>query len=281
MDHASAGGTTLLAVVQQAFEGRFLLRQELRSGGTSTVYLADDLRSGQRVALKVLLPELTLMLGKTRFHNEIEFLRQLHHPNILPLLASDEAGPLVYFTMPYLGGESLRALIDREGPLPLDRALGLTADVAAALDHAHGQNILHRDVKPDNILLAADRAMVCDFGVARAIERAATERISSSGLLIGTPEYMSPEQARGESALDHRCDIYGLGCLVYEMLSGEVPFSGPSNQAVIARQILDPPRSLRVVRPDLPEAVERGIAGARQGAKRPAGYRPGVSGGIS
>ena len=172
--------------------------------------------------------------------------------------------------MPHAGGKSLRAVIDREGPLPLHRVLGFTADVAAALDYAHGRNVLHRDVKPDNILLTADRAMVCDFGVARAIERAAdenfVERTAHRNAGIHEPG-TGPRRGR----LDHRCDIYALGCLVYEMLSGEVPFSGPSNQAVIARQILDHPRSLRVVRPDLPEAIERGIlrALAKERGDRP------------
>jgi serine/threonine-protein kinase len=229
----------------------------------ATVYLAENRETGVSVAVKVLRPELASILGPTRFHREIEILTRLRHPNILPILDSDDRGPFLYFVMPYVAGDSLEALVQREGALPVDRVLEIARDLAAAIDYAHGEGILHRDIKPGNVLLEKQRALVCDFGIARAIETASEEPISSSGLVIGTPAYMSPEQAIS-GQLDRRSDIYALGCVVYEMLAGEPPFTGASYQAIIARQLGDKPRSLRVVRPDLPPAVELAVLSALQ-----------------
>jgi serine/threonine-protein kinase len=234
----------------------------------SVVFLADELDAGRQVVLKTLTPSLTVMLGATRFHQEIEFLRRLRHPNIVPILGASEVGPVLYYVMPYVPGGNLEALLESVGRLPLERVIAITRDLAAALDHAHALNVLHRDIKPGNVLLDGPVAMICDFGVARAIERAGEDRISSSGLLIGTPEYMSPEQAAGSGELDARCDIYGLGCVIYEMLAGEPAFSGPTRQAIVSRQMIEPPRPLLVVRPDLPRAVE--VALQRALAKHPA-----------
>jgi eukaryotic-like serine/threonine-protein kinase len=249
-----------------AVAGRYAVGRELGRGGMSVVFEATDLRDQQPVALKVLAPEIALAVGPARFQREIQFLRQLRHPNIVPVLDASEVGPLLFFTMPQIPGENLRALIGRVGPLTLDRTLAIARDVAAALDFAHRWNILHRDIKPENILLDGDHALVCDFGVARAIERAG-ERISSSGLLLGTPGYMSPEQAQGREDLDHRCDIYAFGCVVFEMLTGEPAFSGPSAQAIVARQAAGESRSLRTVRPDLPESVDTAIRHAMARAR--------------
>lgn len=276
--HPRASGPPpgLLSLVQEAVAPRYSMLREFRRGGMATVVLAREVGPPQReVAIKVLSPEFAVILGPTRFRQEIELLRRLHHPNILPLLDASGEGPLLFYVTPYVAGESLRALIDQHGPLPLDRVLAIARDVAAAMDYAHAQNILHRDIKPDNILLDQDRALVCDFGVARAIERAGAERISSSGLLIGTPEYMSPEQARGLAELDHRSDLYALGCVVYEMLSGEQPFTGPTVQAVIARQIADRPPSIRLVRPQVPEGMEAAVfrALSKEPGERPASGR--------
>ncbi len=225
----------------------------------ATVYLAEDLVGGGPVAIKVLRPELAASLGATRFHREIEIATRLRHPNILPLLGSGQAGEFLYFSMPYVAGNSLQALLEQHGRLPLPRVLAIAGDVAGALDYAHAQNVVHRDIKPANVLLEGDKAMVCDFGVARAIVRATSDQSSSSGLVFGTAAYMSPEQATGRGEIDARSDIYALGCVVYEMLTGELAFSGPTPQAIIARHLSEPPRSIRTVRPDLPRHVESAV----------------------
>jgi len=174
-------------VVRTLLAPRYDVRRQVGRGSMALVFHAQDLRSGDEVAIKVLRRELAASLGPTRFHREIDLLSRLHHPNILRLLESVEIGPLLYYTMPYVAGESLRVLLEREGPLPVERVLAIARNVAAALDYAHGENVLHRDIKPENILLEGDRALLCDFGVARAIERAASDRVSSSGIVVGTP----------------------------------------------------------------------------------------------
>ena len=248
--------------LREALAGRYRVVREVGHGSMATVFLADNLEAGGEVAIKVLHPELAHAVGPTRFHREIEILTLLRHPRIVPILDSDEAGQLLYLVMPYVPGENLRSRLEREGQLPMAVVLSITADVAAAIDHAHGENILHRDIKPENVLLQGDRAVVCDFGLARAIDRAALEPVSSSGLVLGTPAYMSPEQAMGQPDLGPGCDVYALGCVVFEMLTGELPFTGPSPQAVIARHLTEPARSMRTVRPDLPESVEWAVAAA-------------------
>ena len=216
--------------LQEALGGRYRLSHEIGHGGMATVYLAEDTKSGQRVAVKVLRQELTAILGATRFHREIEILSRLEHPNIVPVLDSRKAGSRLYYVMPFVSGDSVRDRLERQGPLRWDDVIRIAGDVAGAIDYAHGQGVLHRDIKPENMLLEGNRALVCDFGVARAIETAGREFSSSSGLVVGTPMYMSPEQAVGDP-VDRQSDIYALGCVVYEMLAGEPPFAGPTAQA--------------------------------------------------
>jgi serine/threonine-protein kinase len=261
-------------MVREALSPRYRVQRELGRGGMATVFLATDREQGGEVAIKILHPTLAVSLGPTRFRQEIAMLRRLHHPNILPLLDASETGPLLYFAAPYFEGSTLRSQIKRTGPLPLDRVVAITRDIGSALDHAHDQNILHRDIKPGNILLDRDRAILFDFGVARAIERTGLEGLTLSGVILGTPEYMSPEQATGETALDARSDIYALGCVVYEMLTGKQPFTGPNAEAVFARHIEEPPRPLRELRAEVPEAMEAAVLRAM--AKRP-GDRPGCA----
>jgi serine/threonine-protein kinase len=256
---------------RHALQARYAIEREIGRGGTAVVYHARILPEGPEVAIKVLRPELALTLGAERFHREIAFLGRLDHPNILPILDSGEDDGVLYFTMPLAQGDSLRTRIDSAGPLAIADAMAVVGDVAAAIDHAHEHNIIHRDITPANVMLEENRAIVCDFGIARAIEVAGGDELSSSGLVIGTPEYMSPEQASGDTDLTGAVDIYALGCLAYSMLTGEAPFSGPTAQAVMARHLIEPPRSIRIVRPEVPERMERAItkALAKQPSARP------------
>jgi eukaryotic-like serine/threonine-protein kinase len=225
------------------------------------VYRAEDRARGGDVAIKVLRPELAAALGHERFLREIRILGRLHHPNILPLLDSGEGGGSLYFIAPYIAG-SLQRRLEQDGPLPLSEVTSIARDVASALDHACRQDVIHRDVKPGNVLLDGERAVVCDFGVARALEVAGGERLSSSsGFAIGTPAYMSPEQAIG-GAVDARTDVYGLGCVVYEMLTGEPPFTGPTPQAILARSLAGEVRPVRTVRPEVTPVMEAAIVAA-------------------
>src|SRR2546426_4789068 len=226
--------------INAALAGRYAIERELGSGGMATVYLADDLKYHRKVAVKVLRPELASVLGPDRFLREVEIAAKLNHPHILALYDSGEAGGLLFYVMPYVKGESLRHKLEREQQLPIDEALRITRQVASALAHAHDQGVIHRDVKPENILLYESEAMVADFGIALAVSAAAGERLTETGLVVGTPEYMSPEQALGERELHARSDVYSLGCVLYEMLAGEPPFTGPTAQAVIAKRLADP-----------------------------------------
>jgi serine/threonine protein kinase len=261
-----------LDVVQEGLRGKYHVLSELGHGGMARVFLAEDLRSREKVALKVLRAEVTSLLGPDRFQREIAILRRMSHPNIVPILDADAAGALLYLVMPFVDGETLQARLELEGPLPVSDVLAITRDIAAAIDHAHAAGIIHRDIKPANILLTEQRAMVCDFGLARAFDRAAREPISSSGLVLGTPAYMSPEQAVGGGELDARSDIYALGCVLYEMLTGEQPFTGPSSQAILARQLMERPQPIRTVRPQIGTAMERATlaALAKDPRERPA-----------
>lgn len=260
-----------LEPVQAALRERYQVEKVIGHGGMATVFLACCPSYDQPVAIKVLHPEFAATLLADRFHREISILGNLEHPNILPLLESEEAGQLIYYVMPYAKGASLRDQLEGQPWLSLEDTIRVAADVAAALDYAHTRNIVHRDIKPENIMFDDGRAKVCDFGVARAIVKAGGERISSSGLVVGTPSYMSPEQASGTSKLDGRSDIYSMGCVVYEMLIGEPPFTGRTAQAIMARQVRQPPPSLRVVRPELPEKVEQAVHRAleKEPDKRP------------
>src|SRR5438094_8996829 len=214
----------------------------------ATVYLAEDRKHHRRVAIKVLKPELAATLGPERFLREIEIAAGLNHAHILPLLDSGEAGGFLYYAMPFVEGESLRDRLDREGPLPIEGALRIAREVADALGHAHGHGVVHRDIKPENILLSGGHALVADFGIARAITAAGGEKLTATGIAVGTPGYMSPEQAGGKDPIDGRADLYALACVLYEMLAGEPPFTGPTPQAVLARPIQERPTSILVLR---------------------------------
>ncbi len=261
----------LFRSLQTALADRYQLERELGHGGMATVYLARDLKHPRRVALKVLRPELAGVLARERFLREIRISAKFSHPHILPLLDSGtlpaSAGfpDLPFYTMPFIEGESLRDRLVRDRQLPLEDALGIAQEVAAALAYAHAHGVVHRDVKPENILLSAGHAVVADFGIARAIQEAVDpEALTSAGLVVGTPAYMSPEQAAGETSLDGRSDLYSLGCVVYEMLVGDPPYTGSSPQAVMARHRLDPVPSLRVVRSTVPLSVEQAVKRALQ-----------------
>jgi serine/threonine-protein kinase len=249
-----------------ALADRYRIERELGQGGMATVYLAEDLKHHRRVAIKVLRPELASALGPERFLREIEISAGLHHPHILPLFDSGAipdamAGQaaLLYYIMPYVEGESLRDRLNREHQLPIEDAVHIASEVADALAHAHDRMLIHRDIKPGNILLEGGHALVADFGIARAVGSATTTRLTETGLAIGTPAYMSPEQALGEAAVDARSDVYALGCVLYEMLAGEPPYTGATAQAIVARRLSEPVRSLRVVRETVPDQVERAV----------------------
>jgi len=248
--------------LQEALADRYAIERELGVGGMATVYLAHDLRHDRSVALKVLRPELAASLGTERFLREIRTTAQLTHPHILPLHDSGEAAGFLYYTMPYVEGESLRDRLSREKQLPLDDALQITRDVADALGYAHALGLVHRDIKPENILFEAWHAVVSDFGIARAVSAAGTARLTETGLAIGTPQYMSPEQAAGEADLDGRSDLYSLGCVLYEMLAGQPPFAGATADSLVRQHLAAEPPSITIVRP----AVSAHVAAALQRA---------------
>ena len=255
--------------LQQALADRYTIVRELGKGGMATVYLARDLAHERDVAIKVLLPDLASVLGPERFKREIDVASALQHPNILGIFDAGEAAGTLYFTMPFVEGESLRAKLDRERQLGLHEALRIASDVASALDFAHRKGIVHRDVKPENILLdQSGKVMVADFGIARAINTAGDERLTKTGLTLGTPTYMSPEQATAERDIDGRSDIYALGCVLYEMLAGTPPFTGPNAQSITARHLIDDVPSIVTVRRTVPLHVEQTIQVAM--AKAPA-----------
>jgi eukaryotic-like serine/threonine-protein kinase len=243
--------------------GRYMLERELGRGGMATVYLAHDLKHDRPVALKVLHSELAATLGPVRFLREIKLAARLQHPHILSVHDSGETAGCLWFTMPYVDGESLRARLRREKQLPVGDALRITCEAAEALDYAHRHGVIHRDVKPDNILLSETHALVADFGIGRALGIAgADETLTDSGVVIGTPAYMAPEQAMGESTIDGRSDVYSLGVVLYEMLVGEPPFTGPTAQVVLAKRITGEAPRLRHLRPAVPAQVEQVVARA-------------------
>ena len=260
----------IIESVRDALAGRFRVRRRIGGGAMATVYLAEPWAGGSPVAIKVVRPELAASLGPEQFQREIAILTRLRHPRIVPIVESGAAGALLYLVMRYVAGENLRNRLERVGWVSMAEAVSIARDVAEALDYAHGQNVLHRDIKPENILLETDRALVCDFGLARAIDQASLDS-SSSGLVLGTPAYMSPEQAMARKDLGPASDVYALGCVAYEMLTGELPFTGPTAQAILTRHLADPPRSMRAVRPELPAQVEAAVLAAL--AKEP-GERP-------
>ena len=245
-----------------ALAGRYVIERELGSGGMATVYLAHDVKHHREVALKVLRPELAAALGPDRFLREVEIAARLNHPHILALYDSGETNGFLFYVMPYVAGESLRHRLEREKQLPIEEALAITRHVAAALGHAHAQHVIHRDVKPENILLYEGEAMVADFGIALAVSAAAGERLTQTGLAVGTPAYMSPEQAVSERALDARSDVYSLGCVLYEMLAGEPPYTGATAQVLIAKRLVDPVPAVRRLRAAVPVGVEQALTKA-------------------
>jgi serine/threonine-protein kinase len=232
-----------------------VIERELGRGGMATVWLAQDVRHHRRVAIKVLYPELAAVLGSERFLKEIELTANLQHPHILPLFDSGSAGGLLYYVMPYVEGETLRSRLTRERQLPVTDSVQIAREVAEALDYAHRHGVIHRDIKPENVLLHEGRALVADFGIALAVRNAGGTRITETGLSLGTPQYMSPEQATAERELDARSDIYSLGSVLYEMLAGEPPHSGPTTQAIIAKIITDKPRPITELRGTVPAAL--------------------------
>ncbi len=245
-----------------ALGGHYRVERELGTGGMATVYLAHDVRHDRKVALKVLLPDLAATIGAERFLREVRITAGLTHPHILPLLDSGEADGLLYFATPYADGGTLRDMLRHQRQLAIETALTITRQVADALAHAHSRGVLHRDIKPENILFESGHAVVADFGIARAISVAGGEKLTVTGLAVGTPVYMSPEQSVGERELDARSDQYSLACVSYEMLAGEAPFTGPTAQAVLARRMTETPRPVRATRESVSPAVDAAIARA-------------------
>src|SRR5215212_3794439 len=248
-----------VARVTSAVADRYQIDREIGRGGMATVYLARDIRHNRNVALKVLNPELGAVLGVERFLAEIRVTANLQHPNLLPLFDSGEVDGLLYYVMPFVEGESLRARLDREKQLPVDDAVHIAVAVANALDYAHGHGVIHRDLKPENILLQHGQPVIADFGIALAVSNAGGQRVTQTGLSLGTPQYMSPEQATGDRQIDGRTDIYSLGAVLYEMLAGDPPHTGSTVQAVIAKVLIDKPQPLTLVRETVPPHVDAAI----------------------
>ena len=244
------------------FADRYLIERELGHGATAVVYLAHDNKQNRDVALKVLSRDLAHALGPQRFLREIQVTARLHHPHILPIFDSGEWEGMLYYVMPFVRGESLREKIDRESQLPIDECVRITCEVADALSHAHAQGIVHRDVKPENIMLSEGHALLADFGIARTLDVHTGERLTSSGLIVGTSAYMSPEQASGEENIDARSDVYSLACVLYEMIAGVQAFTGPNTQSVIAQRFKHTPRPVSTYRPQVPEYVDEVLAKA-------------------
>src|SRR5687767_5734057 len=245
-----------------AVSDRYRIERELGTGGMATVYLAEDVRRRRRVALKVLHPELSAVLGPERFLKEIELTASLQHPHILPLFDSGSADGQLFYVMPFIDGETLRTRLERERQLPVADALRIAREVADALQYAHDRNVVHRDIKPENILLQGGHALVADFGIALAVQQAGGQRMTQTGLSLGTPQYMAPEQAMGDKNVDARADIYALGAVTYEMLAGEPPFTGPTAQAIVAKVITEKPAAVARVRDSVPAHVDAAITQA-------------------
>ena len=260
--------TAPIGSLSSALADRYRIERELGAGGMATVYLAEDLKHHRKVALKVLDPELGAAVGADRFLREIETTANLRHPHILPLYDSGQAGGLLYYVMPYVEGESLRDRLNREKQLPIDEALRISREVADALGYAHARGIVHRDIKPENIMLEGGHAVVADFGIARAVSAAGGDRLTATGMAVGTPYYMSPEQAAGDSGVDGRSDLYSLGCVLYEMLAGQPPFTGPNPQAVTRQHLVTEAAPVTNLRPTVPPEIAGALA--RTLAKNPA-----------
>src|SRR6185436_2510372 len=241
--------STVRDQLQHSLGAAYVLEREVGRGGMATVYLARDPKHNRHVALKVLDPELGAVLGAERFLSEIRVTAGLQHPNLLPLFDSGEAGGLLYYVMPFVEGESLRHRLEREKQLPVDDAVRIAVAVANALDYAHQHGVIHRDLKPENILLQHGQPVVADFGIALAVSNAGGARVTQTGLSLGTPQYMSPEQATGDRAIDGRTDIYSLAAVLYEMLTGDPPHVASTAQAILAKVMTTEPRPVRTLRP--------------------------------
>jgi eukaryotic-like serine/threonine-protein kinase len=244
---------------------RYRIERELGAGGMATVYLAEDLRHRRKVAVKVLKPELAASLGTERFLREIETTANLRHPHILPLYDSGSAAGILYYVMPLVEGESLRDRLAREKQLPITDALRIAREVSDALSYAHARGVVHRDIKPENILLEGGHAVVADFGIARAFSAAGGERITQTGLSIGTPLYMSPEQSVGDEEIDGRSDLYSLACVLYEMLGGQAPFTGPTAESIVRQRLVADAPPVTNLRPAVPAVVADALHGGRAG----------------
>jgi serine/threonine-protein kinase len=250
------------AHLSAALADRYRLERELGQGGMATVYLAQDLRHDRQVAIKVLKPELAAVLGAERFVVEIKTTAALRHPHILPLFDSGTADGFLYYVMPFIQGETLRTKLDRETQLGIDEAVRITSDVASALHYAHQHGVIHRDIKPENILLHDGRPMVADFGIALAVSAAAGGRMTETGLSLGTPHYMSPEQATAEKEITARSDVYSLASVLYEMLAGQPPHLGGSAQQIIMKSIAEPVAPVTTLRKSVPANVAAALARA-------------------
>ena len=242
-----------------ALEGRYAIERELGEGGMATVYLADDLKHNRKVALKVLKPELAAVVGAERFLAEIEVTANLQHPHILPLFDSGEADGFLFYVMPYVEGDTLKDRLDREHQLPVGDAVQIATDMAEALDYAHRQGVIHRDIKPGNVLLQAGKPVISDFGIALAVGVAGRGRLTETGLSLGTPHYMSPEQATGDQTVGASTDTYALGSVLYEMLVGEPPYPGTTAQAVLGKIIAGKPVSAMEHRSSVPANVDAAV----------------------
>ncbi len=249
----------LLSRLQIALADRYRIDTEIGAGGMATVYLAQDLRHDRKVALKLLRPELSAVIGAERFLAEIKLTANLQHPHILPLFDSGEADGFLFYVMPFVEGESLRSRLTREKQLPVAEAVRIATEVASALDYAHRHGVVHRDIKPENILMHDGRALVADFGIALAASKAGGSRMTETGMSLGTPFYMSPEQAMGEREITARSDVYALGVVLYEMLTGDPPFTGSTAQAVVARVLTETPRPILPQRHTIPPEVEAAV----------------------
>ena len=256
------GGTLPVQRLRDALSQSYTIDRELGRGGMATVYLAQDSKHDRVVALKVLHPDLAASLGPDRFLREIKLAARLNHPHILPLFDSGTADGLLYYVMPYVEGESLRERLDRDRLIPITEAIQLAQGISSALDYAHRQNIVHRDVKPENVMLYEGMPMVMDFGIAKAVSAAGTETLTQTGMMIGTPAYVSPEQAAGETNLDGRSDQYSLACMLYEMITGERPFSGNTPQSIMAKRFTESPPSLQSVKSSVPSSVDWAVSKA-------------------
>jgi len=246
--------------------GRYALERELGHGGMAVVFLARDLRHEREVAIKVFRSDVGDAMGAERFRREIRLLARLQHPHILPLYDSGTTGDTSYFVTPFVDGETLRERLRREGQLPVNEAVRLATEVSDALHFAHAHDVIHRDIKPENILLHDGHAVVADFGIARAMRRSGAEWTTAAGMAVGSPAYMSPEQASGERDVDGRTDIYSLACVLYEMLAGQPPFTGRSAHAIIAQRMTTAPRSVRELRATVPEPLDTALARALERA---------------